>query len=562
MKKKSEETSKLSGRSSTLSIRLMNKGASVKDGLRSGHTMIERESEGGYLYTAQSEDAPPSWVKIVREFSIEDLPDLTNRHCSAVLFLEVTPSDLRMSKRFFAITFGSGHLFLNPDSYVKNFGLRVTLNAVARSDLRNVDVAQLDTTLIQKRIQASRKSDLRDFGIDEQSDLLRLAGGAPTDREFARALVGKDALSLTAKIDPAKIADKCREAFDLYCEKHYERDFKFIDYIVPENRQSVVKVLDKKVFDSLKSMVDGRSSSLHIAIPEMINPEDAFEIGYYGSGLRSGSKATYPDVEIEDYVSELRSGRMADIADMSELKASHEIRVIVNGEGDKRQRQRLYDCFIFEAKYGGATYVLFAGSWYRIDSGYYARVVSNFEKYLSKKPFVKSTNSVNERDFIGELNARKELLNLDQVKLSPLNASGANLEPCDFFSKSRQFIHLKDGHDSAPISHLWNQGLVSAECLVSDGEFRQQLRDNVQIRQIKYGRAGFVKLLPRKGDQTVTASYSVVYGIMRTAYVSKKARSKGLDLPFFSKVSFQPIAERIGRMGFKVEVHLIEKKRK
>ncbi|MCA8107481.1 TIGR04141 family sporadically distributed protein [Burkholderia semiarida] len=561
MTQKDDETSKPKGKTNTLSIRLLNADCSAKDGLRAGHTMTEHESKEGYLYTAQSESAPPSWISIVREFSGDDLAYLKNSHCSAVLFLDVAPSDRRKRTRTFVITFGSGHHFLNPDSYVRNFGLRVTLNSVERDDLRNLDIALLDTTLIQKRIQASRRTDLRDFGIDVQSDLLRLAGGSPADKGFARALTGRDALILTAKMKPSDIIEKCRVALDLYGSKRYEENFKFIDHIIPETRPQIVQHLDREVFGALIGMVGGAASSLHIALPEVINPEHTFEIGYYGVGLKSGSKTVYPDVEIEDYVAELHAGRVEDIADMAALKSSHEVRVMAGDAGSGQYRCRLYDCFVFEMKYDRATYILFSGEWYRIDSDYYARVDANFTKYIGKSPFLKSTNSANEKELIDELNKDKDLLNLDQVKLSPANAPGANLEPCDFLSRSKQLIHLKDGHDSAPISHLWNQGLVSAECLVSDAEFRQQLLDKASARQKEQKRIGFLQLLPRKSDKPVTSAYTIVYGIMRTAYASAK-KSKRLDLPFFSKVSFQSVAERIERMGFKIEVHLIEKKRK
>jgi hypothetical protein len=40
---------------------------------------------------------------------------------------------------------------------------------------------------------------------------------------------------------------------------------------------------------------------------------------------------------------------------------------------------------------------------------------------------------------------------------------------------------------------------------------------------------------------------------------SRNKRSATLGLPFFSKMSLRAIAERIELMGYKVEVHLIEK---
>jgi len=73
---------------------------------------------------------------------------------------------------------------------------------------------------------------------------------------------------------------------------------------------------------------------------------------------------------------------------------------------------------------------------------------------------------------------------MDQVKLNPAGMGGASsLEPCDFLSNDKQFIHLKDGHGSAPISHLWNQGLVSAEGVrAGTRKFRKDFRTAARSR--------------------------------------------------------------------------------
>jgi Family of unknown function (DUF6119) len=190
-----------------------------------------------------------------------------------------------------------------------------------------------------------------------------------------------------------------------------------------------------------------------------------------------------------------------------------------------------------------------------VDKAFHAVVESDFLKLVSKKPFIASTKMESERDFISELDAHKNLLNLDQVKLSPAGAPGANLEPCDFFSTARQSIHLKDGHSSAPISHLWNQGVVSAETFVRDEKFRIDLRKEVKKRQTKSKKVGFDALLPDGRSRPVPSEYTVVFGIMRDRY----KKSGTVSLPFFSKVSLRSVADRIQLMGFPVEVHLVEK---
>lgn len=131
----------------------------------------------------------------------------------------------------------------------------------------------------------------------------------------------------------------------------------------------------------------------------------------------------------------------------------------------------------------------------------------------------------------------------------------ANLEPCDFLSMSRQLIHLKDGHDSAPLSHLWNQGLVATQSFVADAKFRSDFRKAIGARERKFSRSGFTALLPDGRTKPMPANFTIVFGVMR----HPSARSKSLDLPFFSKIALRAVAQRLELMGFAVELHLIAK---
>jgi uncharacterized protein (TIGR04141 family) len=138
-----------------------------------------------------------------------------------------------------------------------------------------------------------------------------------------------------------------------------------------------------------------------------LSPEENTEIGYFGIGLRSGRKQTYTEIAIEDYVAELKAGQIAEIADMKELRASHEIRTIKDGEGDRGHKRKLYECFTYELTHKNNTYVLFAGDWYLIDKKFHSIVEAEFLRLVTKKPFVASTTAKNERDFIAELDAKK-----------------------------------------------------------------------------------------------------------------------------------------------------------
>jgi uncharacterized protein (TIGR04141 family) len=159
------------------------------------------------------------------------------------------------------------HHSLDPDALERSFGLKVVLNAVARSNLRSLDIATLDATTFQKRIQASRDADLQGFGIDVDRDLLKLAAGSPKDNSFARSLAGKDTLTLHTKTSPIDAIEKCRTALKLYRAADYKKDFGFIDFIAPVRQQDILEQLDAATFGRTARIGKGQCIGLlyHVA---------------------------------------------------------------------------------------------------------------------------------------------------------------------------------------------------------------------------------------------------------------------------------------------------------
>jgi uncharacterized protein (TIGR04141 family) len=541
-------------KSITISIRLLKKGKALAAAFREGHRMTNVPARNGTLYTEQAPPTPPTWLEFVEGLASNPIDTLYNRSCSAVFFVRVQPTS-RVAERTMAITFGGAHHSLDPTSFERNFGLKVALNSIANSNLRTLDVATLDATTYQKRIQASRKSEIEGFGINIERDLLRLASGIPSDTSFAKTLAGKDALTIHALMEPSDIEKKCQKALVYYLSNSYKKDYPWVDYVAPVTDLALIKELDQAAFDELQQLINGSPSDIHLTLPDIVSPEETYEISYFGVGLNPGKKPVFSDFEITDYVEQIKNGKPGDLDSMATLKASHEVRVIVNGKGDRTKKQRLYDCFVIELEKKKSMYTLFGGEWYQIDKTFYDGVEKSFTALISKTPFRTSTTAKNERLFITELDSDPDLLNLDQVKISPTGAPGANLEPCDFFCRTKRFIHLKDGHSSSSISHLWNQGLVSAEAFIRDSKFRKDLREEAIKREKKSSKKNFELELPNGRVTPVPKDYKVVFGVMR----SRNKRSKNITLPFFSKVSLRTVADRIALMGYDVEVHLVEK---
>ena len=535
----------------SLALRLLRKEATAETALKEDHNLEEVDSTTGRLFIGQGPATPPDWTKFISHYSAAGTVSLRTQSCSAVMLIEAGKAK---GKRLFALCFGQGHHALNEDAIQRGFGLRVVLNSVSRGNLRTLDSASLDTTVMQRRVQASRDSDLSAFDLDASRNLLRLASGTPASGEFAKALAGKDALHLRAVIDPTKLRDHCEMALKLYQATDYKADFAFIDYVQPVGERVLTEELDAVAFADLATLVSRSPSDLHLAIPDILSPEAGLEIGYYGTGLLPGAKTGYSELAIEDYVAELQKGDFGQIADMAALKSSHEIRVIADGEGDRSHKRKLYSCLVHELNLRNNIYILFDGQWYLVSKAYHQEVEDAYAA-LIKPAFHLTTVAANERALISELEDLPHLISMDQTKVSPKGAGNAALEPCDFLSTGKQLIHLKDGHSSAPLSHLWNQGLVSAEAFISDDVFRKGFRKEARKREKKFSKQGFVGLLPDGRVKPIPSDFTVVFGVMRHPY----AASGLLGLPFFSKVALRAAAERISRMGFPVELHLIEK---
>jgi uncharacterized protein (TIGR04141 family) len=530
-----------------LSLRLMRNGITAANALKDDHGLHEVESRIGRLFIGHNPPSPPSWVKFLQQISTDGLAELRTQSCSAVLLIEA-------KERYFALSFGQGHHALNEDAIQRSFGLRVVLNSVARNRLRTLDSASLDSTVMQRRAQASRDTDLNAFGIDQNRDILRLASGTPRGTDFAKALTGKDALQLRAKMSPDEIVERCERALKLFHATDYKIDFGFIDHVIPVQDTVLNAELDAAAFAEIQALVNGNPSDLHLAMPEILAPGTGFEIGYFGIGLRPGAKTPYAEISIDNYIEELTKGSFDQILDMNTIKTSHQVRIVDEGEGDKSHKRKLYSCFVYELALRANTYVLFDGEWYLVEKEFYTEVEQVFTALL-RPAFKPVTSAITEQELIKELESEADLLSIDRTKVSPKGAAGANLEPCDFLSRARQLIHLKDGHASAPLSHLWNQGLISAEAFMSDETFRKGFRKVTRKREKEFKKTGFVALLPQSLKKPDAAVYPIVFGVMRHPYKA----TGSLGLPFFSKVALRAVAERLSRMNFAVELHLIEK---
>lgn len=539
----------------TLNVRLLRNTRTIEqaftksfapDGDRALEERVWVPVEDARLFVGQIYSNPPPWRTFL-ETGATDLPDgMFSGGAGAIIFIPV-------ETRIMALSFGHGHIALDLDAFERQFGLKITLNSVPRGNLRSLDLATPDAVTFQKRVQASRDSDIQDFGVDMLRDLARVAGGTPSNATFASFVAGKDSLSITCEVEAVDLGAKCTEILAVYEGNEYKTEYKWVDQMRTVQEKDLISELDAQLMTAIATLRAGGISDLHLAPPEIVDYVEGSELHYNGFGSHGKN---FSSLSINDYVDELN--RCGFVDGIEELKAKHKVSSKKVDVEKFTEKWRIYNCFVFETaltKDNEATYyVMFSGDWYEVEKSFKKRI-EDFYNGIDKVTIVGPTTCRNEEVLIVDLVAnRPDLLKLDKEKINPEGVRYANLEPCDFFSQNKEFIHLKDGHSSSSISHLWNQGVVSAEAFISDKQFRKKLRSKVKTLA-KGGPTRFEDLLPKSSETVKRQDYKIVYGIMRKPYVDGS-----LGIPFFSKVSLQAAIERIRQFGFPVALELIEKR--
>lgn len=507
-----------------LSILMLKEGyGSTRDALKCPDDLHQYSLDGrvlphGSLYIGRSRPRAPHWLDFIRPGIEGALAPITGVSVSAVLFVE-------SSGRRFALTFGYGRNLLKPEAIEHDFGLKVVLNRVDPENLRSIDVKSYEELTIHTRRQASRGSTFHAFGFNVAQDMVRSVTGNPKDTAFARRLAGSDGLAIALPIELRAIPDKCKDLLDAYRDDSYKKSFEFIDHLRSIRDPSLKRDLNKEL-ERLLARKD--TTGMHLAPPEPIDWEDVDGFTYD----TESHEATHAELDIAEYVSTTEGLTV-------EALRKQRIGVMIRSTEHSVKKWTAFQALTCELMLHDKLFVLSGGEWFVVAQTFAERVRGRVAEVASttvKLPH--STAGEHEQQYNERV---ANMLGHALVDRKLINSFGTGVEPCDMFTASRQFIHVKRANKSAPLSHLFAQGVVAAEAFVSDDTFRREthkLLESIDRR--------FAKLVPTS-TRPIPANFEIVYAIATKADPRWPA-----SLPFFSQLNLVNAADRLARLGFRV----------
>ncbi|WP_437894105.1 DUF6119 family protein [Sorangium sp. So ce124] len=465
---------------------------------------------------------PPAWVELLNE-GVRSPLSLVNASSSAVLIVET-------SDRFFAISFGYGSNLLRQELIERDFGLKVALNTVDPDALRSVDMDTREDLTLHTRRQASAGSRLLTFGLDVTRDLMRSVTGQLRDPSIGKQVTGSDALALNVQIEFTGLGAKCDRLLHEYGKKDYLKEFAFVDHVRKIRDPNLKDELDQLLVQGLRA---GTSTSGYLAAPKPIE-WDRFSAFNYSTEAHADD---HLDLDLAHYLGTLDTGALS----ISKLRRDR-IGVKYADADVTREKWSIYDALVYEATHKGNLYALSAGEWYVIEPSYARRIENDIKQIPASGLKLPAANPDEvEKDYNERVAATmKNIALLDRGNRSVTGAN-APIECCDLLTLGGQLVHVKRKTRSSTLSHLFSQGVASAEALVSDNGYRNKV-------------ASLLKRHPNHATLFTAPTFDATSFEIVYAVITKRTATWPSSLPFLSQLNLANAARVLRRMGYKVSL--------
>lgn len=484
------------------------------------------------VYIQKNKTRQPKWIKFLEEdLEIPNKEEIKNTVNSFVILIKILSDK---NPRFFAVTGGFGFTAINRNNLEGNFGLRVALNAINKSELKALDVRNIDLKTKQKRVMINKGSELGEFELDFDQDLINLVSGKSVSEEIGTTIKGSTAsLNLNSDITFSKLGEKCKQILGIYLSDDYKENFGFIDNVKSLKDQDTISNLNNNLFEALSNRETDRIS---LAYPDMIEYEKCSSYTIQIGRCK---------IETEELVlNDLYN--LLDKIDFDSPDKIKKIKVIGFDEAGMAVTHAvtLNHFIVFETELENRTYIFSLNNWYQIDKDYFETI----QKEIMNIPIFEEEEFLTvmqEGESEGDYNKRQDdsfFLCLDKDNFQIQN-SRSKIEICDLLSRELHFVCVKKDTRSATLSHLFSQGSVSMQLLRDSLKYMEKVVE-------KYN-----EKFPESSLERNNFPYNrckLIYGIS----TSKPGDIREV-LPFFSKVNLLHHEKLVNRLGIKVALYKI-----
>ena len=407
-------------------------------------------------YLLHKEAKPPKWQPFLTPHFDINVGNVTN---GFLLILEA-------SGRLFAASFGHAFHLLDPGSLEPDFGIRVSANLLDPKRVKALDARNVDVVTRQQRVHVSTGVSIEEFGVDVDENWVRYLSGS-IDSDIAKSLAGTDALLINTKVTLEELAERCRELLEVFEREDYKTKFEFFDKFRPLRRgHHLITELDAEVNQRLAQRSDEKIS---VALPFFPEETTIDSYQFFGRGVR------------KDTIEEMTLAALYEfLDDHSDItNPYHDLKVIaLDDQGEARSKAfPLKDYIVAEVERDQDTYVLTAGKWFRVNRNYAQSVraqVASLRDLTNELALPPMRMAEAEGAYNQRVADEKGWRHLDKQLFTGTGSErNQKIEVADMLAPQHQFLCVKKMHSSAGLSHLFAQGVVSADLLRHEPKYQE-----------------------------------------------------------------------------------------
>jgi uncharacterized protein (TIGR04141 family) len=451
----------------------------------------------------------------------------------------------------YAMSYGAGYALIPDKLKDRRFGMSFVVRRLNPDQVSDVVRRRPDGRGRTDSTIVAVGAPVWTLGLTENVEIIRRIGGRAKDlkttfgaRDDRHVNVeGSTGLRTRYAVDPDKLISDIREVERVCREEEPDPAFGFIENVQPATDPDTLANLNGEFEELLSWDTDLAAEYLVPVVPGSVLRHYR-EAHSFTVKIGSASNVRHGTLELDDILRRTRLQREG-----TRLAALRRGRISINSDEDGRQLLAGADAdHWLEANLslGPRRFVLLDGEWFEIGAEYVRTsrdaITRLFPDVLSvtlpawSLPSFRTERAYNEH--VADRFPEQFLcLDRNQGMRSPLGAR-SSLEACDLLGPGNELIHVKRAAGSAPLSHLFFQGLISAETLMASAVARKQFASAVAA--VPRGRVLPEDFRPRK----------VVYAILL-----ENGRQLSADTLFpFSQASLAHAARTLGMYNIGVEV--------
>ena len=343
---------------------------------------------------------------------------------------------------------------------------------------------------------------------------------------------GSESLRVSARVTPRKLVHYLRRLY-WKSTQTFEESYPWLGQI-EEIRGGRRELLDSYLDDRIAEEEQG----YWLAVPEIV---DWGNVNGFRFVLPNRSRSIFSSLELAN----LRKA-MGEDAEVSVDFLKRQRVEMVDSEDRRIKQWKLYSCLNAEIRIGAEAYVLSSGVWYKVDTDLLAEVdreVNGLEVADLPLPqfneFHRSENGYAVQ--VAEAEPR-QFCCLDGQNIM-FGGGKSRFELCDLLHRTGDLVHLKRYGGSSVLSHLFAQGLLSAELLMKRPRFRK----------------GADKLVKGDGFSLSDEKRFEHKGKRRVIYViiGGPANQESRTLPLFSRINLRNAARGIRAFDWEVGIQYV-----